>query len=335
MNTKKTTNRRVLSQARSECPCICSGSCQTSGVSARKFRNSLGLVVVLLLGFLSFVGDHAHLEAHPVPRGSGSAVVVEFEDDHLRLTVDIGFGQDTARGEMEAADNNNNGEVDEDEAKTYVEYSWTERARDRVILTLNKQRVALQPVKMWEEQLVGDVTDLPFNVYFECKVMLEYATPEDRAKLVNLDVRNRILLHPDLRRRGSTAPTWIIPVMGHSDDVSYMCTEPNFMESLVDAIAVGPRLIAIFDYSGGEEPTEDAKLLIGIPAGKPGERNPDANGDTERAEVVDTETGASPVVGGSSSQDPPAPWTPYPAAGSRRCATASPSYSLACRSASS
>jgi hypothetical protein len=244
-------------------------TCRRPGCSAQLL---LGACYVGTLVLVLSAGQG--LDAHPVLRGVGSAVLIEFLDDRLKLVIDIGFGEDAARQEMELADTDLDGEVDAAEAQAYVEYSWANRALDRLVLKLNKRLVTLKPTKMWEEQLKGGVTDLPFNVYFECEVELVYATPEDREKRVRLDMRNRILKHPDLKERALTQPFWILPVIGHSEEVSYVCSEPQFIESLVNAIGKGPKILVDFDYSGGEGPEDRARLLTGTAIG--------ADADVER-----------------------------------------------------
>lgn len=200
--------------------------------------------------------------AHPVQKGAGSAIVVEFLEDKVQLTVDLGFGPNVSGKLMKTIDEDADGTVSKEEADAYLEANW-EKIQNSVIVMLNGSPVRFQKTKSFAPQLPGEIAPLPFNLYYEVEINLEFATPRDRQRRVRLDIRNRVLRHPDLRRLASGPPLYFVPLVGQSPEVTFKFVESSYLMDMREYVATGPRLVMDFDYSGGE-PADGWASLQGV-----------------------------------------------------------------------
>jgi len=200
--------------------------------------------------------------AHPVQKGAGSAIVVEFLEDKVQLTIDLGFGPNVSGKLMKTIDEDADGTVSKEEADAYLEANWG-KIQNAVIVMLNGSPVRFQKTKSFAPQLPGEIASLPFNLYYEVQINLEFATPRDRQKRLRLDIRNRVLRHPDLRRLASGPPLYFVPLVGQSPEVTFKFVESSYLMDMREYVATGPRLVMDFDYSGGE-PADGWASLQGV-----------------------------------------------------------------------
>jgi ABC-type nickel/cobalt efflux system permease component RcnA len=210
------------------------------------------LSVAALLACLAGAGL---ARAHYVSQGIGSAIQVVIEKDRVRLTYDLGFSAIWARAEMLSIDTDKDFAVSESEAEAYRAKAWEKTIAPYLKVVMNGVEAPLRLVSSRSETLPGEVGLVPFDVYYEIDVEIPFASPAEAGKVILLEILNRTL-----EKDATNPPLFFIPYAGHGSGCSYSITEPRSLADLLNHIAQGPKLKIRFECSGGDLPTEQAKL---------------------------------------------------------------------------
>lgn len=261
-------------------------------------------LLALLLASLVTVALPSTSRGHNITRGLGTAVVVHFLGDRIRLTYDVGYGSNYARDAMLKIDTDGSFEVDPDEARRYRQLIWGRYLQGKVEIRLNGHSFLPRLVRSHDDNLVGEVAPIPFDLFYELELEIPFATGEDRQRRLEVEIINR-----GLEKQKTQPGVFLVPYTGHAEDASFMIRSPSPMLDLTYSQASGPRLLVHLDYSGGDlrkdhrarlvlddgTVTEEPAIVVRGSGKRSGaERGPEPEPSSDPGSDPDRESGTTP-----------------------------------------
>lgn len=201
----------------------------------------------------------AALHGHIVTQGAGTAAVLSIQEGKVLITFDMGFAEIWGQAEMVSMDRDRDGQVGEDEAEAYMRRSWDERLAPHLDLQLDGARLTLRRLSSREDNLLGEISPVAFNIYYELEAELPPGW-EAPGKVHRLVFENNAL-----KRESPSLPTFYIPMdrESHIRGLSFQILEPP---PLLDVLGpadmytmLGRKLVVTFDFNEGRPPAPEAK----------------------------------------------------------------------------
>ena len=190
------------------------------------------------LGILLSSGVRAHVPRHL----AGSQCRVLFFEDHVEISIDIGFRGSWAQAEMLGADSNRDSVVGKKEADAFLQKNWENRilrrgAKDEgpaIVCHADGVKLTMELRKSLHEGLVGQIAPTPFSLYYTVVARFDAGLMK-AGKTHLIEIRNRIL-----EGEVPGAPLFLVPYSGHGLDPStaslrYRLIEPGPENQMIDA----------------------------------------------------------------------------------------------------
>ena len=207
-----------------------------------------------------------------------------FFEDHVEISIDIGFRGSWAQAEMLAADSNRNSVVEKKEADAYLLKNWEKRILRRgakeegpaITCLADDVKLTVELRKSLHEGLVGQIAPTPFSLYYTVVAHLA-GGPMKAGKTYRIEILDQIL-------EGAVpgAPLFLVPFSGHGLDptkasIRYRLIEPRPENQMIDAqgnqlILEGRKLTADLSLHPPETGAKTSLRPLDAEVNSPGER---------------------------------------------------------------
>ena len=255
-------------------------------------------LLLTLLGALLPSSVRAHVPRHL----AGSQCRVLFFEDHVEISIDIGFRGSWAQAEMLAADSNRNSVVEKKEADAYLLENWEKRILRRgaeeespaITCLADDAKLTVELRKSLHEGLVGQIAPTPFSLYYTVVAHLA-GGPMRTGKTYRVEILDQIF-------EGTVpgAPLFLVPFSGHGLDPSkasirYRFIEPGPENQMIDAqgdqlILEGRKLMADLSVHPPKAGATTSPLPLDAKVNPPGGRTASRAPATEPRSRKEIET---------------------------------------------